>query len=360
MKRRSFLQIVGTAAGAAPLALDRLQAAVKPADDIVRRVHGMPYRVLGRTGRELSLIGFPGLSLMRLDQAGADRAVKAAFDKGVNYYDNAPAYGRDGECEVRMGPALRGLDRDKIFLACKTKARDAAGARAELERSLQRHGTDHFDLYQMHHLVTLDDVKRAFAKGGAIEAFLEAREKGRIRWIGFSAHSTKAAVAALEAFNFDTVMFPISFADFYLRDFGREVLAAAKKRGSAVVAIKPMSMGAWPPGVPRTRDWWYRTTETPEEVSTALRFSLSLDGVVAGIPPSFIELLDKAIVAAREFAPATAADRGQLQELARKCEALFLGEDTKPEPSSAAHHDHRPGHAFPYPDHLHECPANWA
>lgn len=351
MKRRSFLKLVSSAAGASSLGIDRLQADFPATDTIVRRVNGLPRRILGRTGQELSLIGFPGLALMRLDQAASDRAVKEAFDQGVNYFDNAPAYGKDGECEIRMGPALAGLDRGKIFVACKTKARDAKGAREELERSLQRHRTDHFDLYQMHHLVTLDDVNRAFAKGGAIEAFLEAREKGRIKWIGFSAHSTKAAIAALKAFDFDTVMFPVSFADYYLRDFGREVLSAARKRGSAVIAIKPMSMGAWPAGVPRTRDWWYRTTETPEEVSTALRFSLSLDGVVAGIPPSFVELLDKAIVAAREYVPATAADRTQLRDLAQKCEALFLREDTKPEPPSTAQHP------FPYPHHLHDCPG---
>lgn len=354
MKRRTFLRWVGSTAGVGVMGLERLMADFKATDDIVGRVAGLPRRVLGRTQREISIIGFPGLALMRLDQAGADRAAKEAFEMGVNYFDNAPAYGKDGECEIKMGPALKALDRDKIFLGCKTKARDAEGARKELERSLQRHRTDHFDLYQMHHLVTVDEVEKAFGPGGAIEAFLKARDEGKIRWIGFSAHSTKAAVTALEKFNFDTAMFPISFADYYLRDFGKAVLDAAEKRGTAVVAIKPMSMGSWPEGVQRTRDWWYRTTETPEEISLALRFSLSLKGVVAGIPPSFTELLTKAVAAARTYQPATAADKEQLRELARKCEALFLREDRKGDGLAT----NLP--AIPYPEHIHECPGHWA
>ena len=349
MKRRSFLRLVGGATGASTLGLDKLFADFRTTDDVVGRVAGLPRRLLGRTRREVSLVGFPGLALMRTDPAQAKQAVHAAFDLGVNYFDNAPAYGKDGECEIKMGPALEGLDRSRIFLSCKTKARDAEGARQELERSLERHRTDHFDLYQMHHLVTLDEVNRALGPGGAIETFRKARESGKIRAIGFSAHSTKAAVAALKLFDFDTVMFPISFAEYYLRDFGKAVLEAAAERGSAVIAIKPMCMGAWVPGQPKTRDWWYRTTETPEEIAVALRFSLSLKGVVAGIPPSYVDLLEKAVAAVRDFRPATTGDRDQLREFAKKCESLFLREDTKPEPPATA------GLRFPYPDHLSTC-----
>lgn len=349
MKRRSFLRVVGGAAGASTFGIEKLLADFRATDDVVSRVAGLPRRLLGRTQREVSIIGFPGLALMRTDPAAAKQAVKDAFDRGVNYYDNAPAYGKDGECEIKMGPALAGLERSKIFLACKTKARDAAGAQKELDRSLERHQTAYFDLYQMHHLVTLDDVHRALGPGGAVETFRKARESGKIRGIGFSAHSTKAALAALRLFDFDTAMFPISFAEYYLRDFGKAVLDLAAERGTAVVAIKPMCLGAWLPGVPKTREWWYRTTETPEEIAVALRFSLSLKGVVAGIPPSFIDLVEKAVTAARDLQPATAQDREQLREFAKKCQSLFLREDTQPEPPAAA------GLGIPYPERLHEC-----
>lgn len=356
MKRRAFLRTMGTVAGAGAVGIERLLADFKPADALRAGVAGLPRRVLGKTGREVSIVGFPGLALMRLEQDAANEAVKKAFESGVNYFDNAPAYGRDGECEIKMGPALKALDRSKVFLACKTKARDAEGAQRELERSLERHQTEYFDLYQMHHLVTVDEVRTAFGPGGAIETFRRAREKGTIRAIGFSAHSTKAALAAIEAFEFDTVMFPISFAEYYLRDFGRAVLEASAERGAAVLAIKPLCMGAWPQGVERTRNWWYRTTETAEEIALALRFSLSLKGVVTGFPPAFVDLLEKSVAAAREYHPATQGDRDQLRDLARKCESVFLREDTRGEESACLG---EPG--LPYPDGLSECLGDrWA
>ena len=328
MRRRTFVGMLGGIAGGG---MERLLADFKPVDDIVGRVAGLPRRLLGRTKKEISIIGFPGLALSRETQESSHVAVKQAFERGVNYFDVAPAYGKNGECEIKLGPALESLDRKKIFLACKTKARDKEGSRRELQRSLERLKTDHFDLYQMHHLVTVEEVKRALGPGGAIETFLAAREEGKVNWIGFSAHSTRAAVEALKTFAFDTAMFPISFAEYYLRDFGREVLDTAAERDTAVLAIKPLSMGAWPKGMPRTRDWWYRTTETAEEVSAALRFSLSLKGVVAGIPPSFVELLDKAIVAACAYRPATTGEKEELRRLAKTCESLFIREDQRGE-----------------------------
>ncbi|MFM1944819.1 MAG: ral stress protein 69 [Verrucomicrobiota bacterium] len=326
MKRRAFIRMVG-GAGLSAISLERLLADVKPADDITKRVQGLPYRKLGRTGAEISIIGFPGLALMREDQTSSDQAVRHAFDRGLNYYDVAPAYGRDGECEIKLGTALQQLKRDDYFLSCKTKARDKDGAKQELDCSLQRLKTDHFDLYQLHHVVTPEDTRKAFGPGGAMETLLQARKEGKVKWLGFSAHSTQGALTALQNHDFDTVMFPVSFADYYLRDFSRDVLALAEQKGAAVIAIKPMSMGAWPEGVKRTREWWYRTTETPEEISLSLRFSLSMRGVVTGIPPSFVDLLDKAITAANSYKPATSNDREELRELATSCEALFTRED---------------------------------
>jgi aryl-alcohol dehydrogenase-like predicted oxidoreductase len=350
MKRRNFLRLIGAAATASStLALDRLLADFKPADDITRRVAGLPRRFLGRTKLEVSLVTFPGLALMHEDQEKSNAAVKQAFDRGLNYFDVAPAYGRDGECEIKLGAALQPLTRSDYVLSCKTKLRDQAGARAELERSLERLKTDHFDLYQLHHLVTADDIKRAFGPGGAIETLVAARQEGKARYLGFSAHSTRAAIDAMRAFDFDTVMFPISFAEYYLRDFGREVLDLAAQRGAAVIAIKPLCMGAWPKDVPRTRNWWYRTTETPEEISLALRFSLSLKGVITGIPPSFVDLVEKSITAANSYQPATTADRDQLRDLAQKCESVFLREDELGRTSTA-----RLLHS-PYPDHPQDC-----
>jgi hypothetical protein len=107
-------------------------------------------------------------------------------------------------------------------------------------------------------------------------------------------------------------------------------------------------MGAWPKDVERTRNWWYRATETPEEIGLALRFSLSLKNVITGIPPSFVDLVDKSITAANSFQPATSADRDQLRELARKCESVFLREDNLGNSTAR-------NHRAPYPEHPQEC-----
>ena len=137
---------------------------------------GLPRRVLGRTGAKVSIVAFPGLALNELSQEEATAGVHKAFDQGVNHFDVAPAY---GSSEIKMGPALQGLDRSKIFLSCKTKMRDKDGARKELERSLTRLKTDHFDLYQMHHIRWSQEVKQALGPGGAIETFLKAKEEGQ-------------------------------------------------------------------------------------------------------------------------------------------------------------------------------------
>ncbi len=354
MKRRTFLRMMGGAATASTIGIDRLLADFKAADDISSRVSGLPRRILGRTKQEVSIITFPGLSLVHEDQEKSNAAVKRMFDRGLNYFDVAPAYGRDGECEIKLGEALQPLERKDYFLACKTKARDKEGARLELERSLKRLKTDHFDLYQLHHLVTADEVRRVLGPGGAIETLVDARKSGKVRWLGFSAHSTRAAMEAMRGFDFDTVMFPISFAEYYLRDFGREVIKEATERGAVVIAIKPLCMGAWPKDVERTRDWWYRTTETPEEISLALRFSLSLKNVITGIPPSFVDLVDKSISSANNYQPATTADQAQLRELATKCESVFIREDERGSSSASLLRS-------PYPDHPQSCgPEAWA
>jgi aryl-alcohol dehydrogenase-like predicted oxidoreductase len=279
--------------------------------------------------------------LTHYEQEECTAGVHRAFDRGVNYYDVAPAYGRDGSCEIRLGVALQGLKRSDYVLTCKTKARDKDGCRQELERSLTRLKTDYFDLYQLHHLVRPEEVTRALGPGGAMETILKAKEEGKIRGIGFSAHTTKAALDALRGFDFDTVMFPISFAEYYTTGFGQEVLALAKEKGTAVLSIKTMHSGAWPEGVERTRKWWYRSLEKQDEIDLAFRWTLSLPGVVAGFPPSFLDLQDKAIEAGLAYRPATEADARKLEEMAQGTGSIF-----KREQDSVAFHSpypHNPG-----------------
>jgi len=140
----------------------------------------------------------------------------------------SPTY---GDAELKLGPALEPY-RKKVFLACKTGQRRREGALEELNESLRRLRTDYLDLYQLHSITDVkDDVDVVFAKGGAIEVFLEAEKQGRIRYLGFSAHSEQAALAAMDRYDFDSVLLPINFATFYKGDFGPRVIAAAKSKG---------------------------------------------------------------------------------------------------------------------------------
>ncbi len=343
--------------GAAASAMAARSPAILAKDDELAIIHdpsGMPRRVLGRTGQRVSIVGFPGLALTHdeYDQDRCTKALHAAFERGVNYFDVAPAYGK-GKCETRMGIGLQGIPRDKYFLACKTKMRDKDGARQELEASLKLLKTDHFDLYQLHHLVKPDDVKTALGPGGAMEAILKAKAEGKVRYIGFSAHTTKAALAALRGFSFDTAMFPINYVELFTRGFGNEVMALAREKGAALLSIKPMNAGAWPQGAERTRKWWYRCTEDQESVNMAWRFALSQPGVASGIPPSWLDLVDKAIEAGRTYKPITAAEIARLEKMAEGCGSIFKREEDQVVLGAP--------HRSPYPHHPHECdPAMWA
>lgn len=327
MKRRAFLKAVGGATGGLTLRAGQLFGAEGSAAE-VERVAGLPRRLLGRTGQKLSVVGFPGLALVHYDQEQCTKGLHSALERGVNYFDVAPAYGR-GECEKRMGIGLEGVNRSRYFLACKTKKRDKAGAREELETSLKLLKNDHFDLYQLHHLRRPEEVEEALGPNGAIQTLLEAKREGKVKYLGFSAHTTKAALMAMEGFEFDTAMFPINFVELLRFGFGKDVLDLAQQQGVAVLAIKAMSLGAWPKGVERTRKWWYRSVEESQEVELAIRYTLSLPNVVAAVPPSFLDLLDKAIDAAKQYRPITPAEVKQLEERAQSCQSIFQKEETQ-------------------------------
>lgn len=315
MKRRSFLVGMGLGAGTLANAAESL-GGVKPGDAI-------PRRALGKTGRTLPVVGFPGFALSQYDEPTGRNALHRALDIGVDYFDVAPAYGKDGECEIRMGAGLQGIDRDKYFLACKTQKDDAAGSRIELERSLKRLKTDHFDLYQLHCLQRTEEVKEALGPGGVLEMIVKAKEEGKVRHIGFSAHTTAAALAALDGFEFDTCMFPISFVEYFKNDFGRAVLERAAQKGVSVISIKPVSRGRWPEGVEKTYDWWYRPLEDAEETRLAMSWVLAQPGVISTVPASFLDVFDRTVAAARIARDLRPDETARLKTIAADCLPLF-------------------------------------
>lgn len=281
----------------------------------------MEQRQLGRFDIKVSVIGFGGIVVSQRPQAEADRAVAQAFDRGVTYYDVAPTY---GDAEQRLGPALKPY-RDRVVLACKTTQRTAAEARRELEQSLRNLQTDHFDIYQMHALTTDQDVETALGAGGAIETFLEAKRKGQARLIGFSAHSEAAALRAIESGHFDTVLFPLNYLIFERGHFGPHLLDAANQRGMGVLAIKAMARGKVQEGQPKPyAKCWYEPEDRPEVARLLLRYTLSLPGVAAALPPAEPKLFELALdLASQGLEPFDPADRPTLEAALEAAQPLF-------------------------------------
>lgn len=274
-----------------------------------------------KSGVELSVIGFGGMIVVGLAQKEANQVVADAVSQGINYFDVAPQYG-EGEAEEKMGPALQPY-REDVFLACKTLQRDAQGAREELDRSLRRLRTDHFDLYQFHAIVTMEEVERIFGPGGAIETFIRAHEEGKVRFIGFSAHSAEAALAMMDRFDFDSILFPINFVCYAQGGVGPQVVERAKEKGVARLALKAMAHGPWPEGAERKYPkCWYLPLDDREAALNALRFTLS-EGVTAIIPPGDERLYRLALELTDSLEPLTAKEREELLSSTRGWQPLF-------------------------------------
>jgi aryl-alcohol dehydrogenase-like predicted oxidoreductase len=280
----------------------------------------MQRRAYGNTGEQLSIIGFGGILVMNAEPADASRIVAEAVDRGVNYFDVAPSY---GNAEERLGPALEPY-RDRVFLACKTGKRTRDEAAAELRQSLTRLRTDRFDLYQLHGLTTREELETALGPGGALEAFVAAREQGLVRYLGFSAHSVETALEALERFAFDSVLFPVNWVNYFQANFGPQVVARAEEKGVARLALKAMARTRWPEGTKEHpfAKCWYEPVTDPREALLALRFTLS-QPLTAAIPPGEESLFRTALDVAERFQPLSEAERAELQQRAAGLALIF-------------------------------------
>ena len=313
MDRRDFLRRTSVAATLScfPAVLSGIERE-KP-------LSGLERRALGGTGEKLSILGFGGIVVMDATTEQAAQRVKEAIDRGINYFDVAPSY---GNAEDMLGPALEPY-RKNIFLACKTTERSKAGATAELERSLKKMRTDHFDLYQLHAVTTPEDVKKILAPAGALEAFKEARKAGKLRFIGFSAHSVEAATALMDSFDFDTILFPINFATWNSGNFGPQVLAQAQQKKMGILALKAMARRPWPEGATKIHPkCWYEPLSTAEEASMGLRFTLS-HPITAAIPPGDENLFKMAMNLAAKFKPLSREETEAIKEKGLKTEPIF-------------------------------------
>ncbi len=276
---------------------------------------GMPYRTLGRTGEKVSAIGLGGYHIgSPKDPAEGIKIIRSAVDNGINFMDNCWDY-HDGDSEVRMGNALRDGYRAKVFLMSKIDGRTKEAASRQIDESLKRMQTDHVDLMQFHEIIRLEDPDRIFADG-AMEAMLEAKKAGKVRYIGFTGHKDPLVhlrmlqMAADNQFHFDAVQMPLNVMDAHFRSFEKEVLPVLVKEGIGVLGMKSMGSGAI----------LKSNVVTAQE---CLRYALSLptSTVITGMDS--MKILDQALEAARTFKPMTPAEISAL--LARTADVAKAG-----------------------------------
>ncbi len=279
----------------------------------------MQKRPYGTTGIDLSIIGFGGILVMNTESSEASRLVARAVDHGINYFDVAPSYGNAEAC---LGPALEPY-RNDVFLACKTTERSRQGAEREMLQSLATMRSQHFDLYQLHAMTTQEDFDSATAPDGALPFLIEAREKGLIRHIGFSAHSSEIAVQLLDYFSFDSVLFPLNWTHYFQANFGPEVVAKAEETGAAILALKALAYGKIGAGEEKKyAKCWYHPIEDRALADLALRFTLS-QPITAAIPPGEVAFFDVALDIAEQFRPVNDEEIALLRQYSETAEPLF-------------------------------------
>jgi len=260
------------------------------------RKNGIPYRTLGHTGEQVSVIGLGGYHLARQsDLEESIRIIRTGIDEGINFLDNCWDYNA-GESEIRMGKALRDGYRGKAFLMTKIDGRTKTAAAAQLNESLRRLQTDRIDLLQFHEVIRDSDPERIFAEGGGMEAVLEAKKAGKIRFIGFTGHKSPdihlkmLATASKHGFKFDAVQMPLNVMDAHFNSFEKRVLPVLTESGIGVLGMKPMG------------DHFIleSKTVTPTE---CLYYSMNLPTSVVITGCDSMEILQQALHAARTFKP---------------------------------------------------------
>jgi aryl-alcohol dehydrogenase-like predicted oxidoreductase len=315
MDRRDFLKTATLAAAGsvAPAGAQSTQAA-----PVTRRPESpnMIYRELGRTGERVSAIGMGGYHIGKQQHPDESISlVRTAIDRGITFMDNCWDY-NGGISEVRMGQALRDGYRQKVFLMTKIDGRDKNTAAKQIEQSLGRLQTDVIDLLQFHEVIRLDDPDAIFAPGGAMEAFQEAKQAGKVRYIGFTGHKDPSVhlrmfeTADKHSFHFDAVQMPINVMDAHFRSFLNEVVPVAQQHGTAILAMKTFG----DPYILQSK------TVTPIE---ALHFVLNSPAsvVITGIDSPAI--LDQAFQAVQTFKPMDQQEVAAI--LAKTKEAAMTG-----------------------------------
>jgi aryl-alcohol dehydrogenase-like predicted oxidoreductase len=307
LTRREFAKLAAAttiAVGAGPLAW------------AVEGQGGMPYRLLGRTGEQVSAIGLGGYHVgKQADEQESIRLIRSAIDGGITFMDNCWDY-NGGASEIRMGKALRDGYRDRVFLMTKIDGRTKESAAPQIDESLQRLQTDRIDLMQFHEIIRMEDPDRIFAEDGAVEAVQAAKQAGKIRYIGFTGHKDPLVhlrmleIATNHKFHFDAVQLPLNVMDAHFRSFEHQVLPLLVKDEVGVLGMKALG----DPFILRSN-----TVTAIECLHYAMNLPTST--VITGIDT--IEILEQALEAARTFTPLSKETVARL--LARTADAAATG-----------------------------------
>ncbi len=285
--------------------------------------NGIPYRRLGRSGERVSVIGLGGwhLGIQSAEQESV-RIIRTALDSGINFLDNCWDY-NNGDSEIRMGQALRDGYRHKAFLMTKIDGQTMPAAAAQIDESLRRLQTEHIDLLQFHEVIRMTDPQRIFAPAGGMEAVLEAKKAGKVRYIGFTGHKNPAMhlnmleTAATHQFHFDAVQMPLNAMDAHFESFEKKVLPILVQKEIGVLGMKPMGAGLL----------LKSNTVSPVQ---CLRYAMSLPTSVVITGCESLANLQQALDVARNFKPLTTAESAALlaktQQAAR--EGQFEGYKT--------------------------------
>ena len=284
----------------------------------------MQTRRLGRTNHQSSIVILGTAAFWDVSQAQANESMQLALDGGVNHIDVAPQYGL---AEERVGNWLP-PHRDQFFLGCKTLERGKEGAWKELHVSLDKLQTDTLNLYQLHAIGTMDELDKAFAKGGAIETLARAKDEGITQYLGITGHGIDTPYVHLEAlrrFDFDTIMFPIHprlYADAQYRSATEELLAYTQEKDVGVMVIKSITKGPWG-NDQQAYTTWYRPFDEQARIQESVNFVLSLPNVT-GIPSAGdTRLLPMVITAGNNFQPMSETEREQVIQESANLEPLF-------------------------------------
>ena len=278
----------------------------------------------GRTGHHSSRVIFGAASLGSVTQRVADQTLEVLLRHGVNHIDTASVY---GDSELRIAPWLK-REPGRFFLATKGDKRDEKGAREEIERSLDRLGVDHVDLWQIHSIADPIEWDQALSPGGALDAALLAREQGLLKWIGITGHGAQIAAThrrSLDRFDFDTVLLPYNFITMrnaYYGDNFEALFQTCQERNIAVQTIKSIALRPWMEHE-HTRSTWYQPLESPEDIDRAVWWVLARRGAFLN-SASDVDLLPLVLDAAERFHKAPRDDEMKEMITRLHSEPLFV------------------------------------